>query len=46
MVRVSRYFPLFFEEEKIRNLMEEVTKYELKEVLQNFQIDKIPRTDG
>jgi hypothetical protein len=40
------FFPIFVNEEDSRNLMEEVFEEELKEVLCNFQKEKIPGMDG
>jgi hypothetical protein len=46
IVRISLYFPRFFEEEENRALMEEISKEEMKEVLHSFQKDKISGLDG
>ena len=46
VIRTAQLFPRFVEEDDNLSLMEEVTKGELKEVLQSFQKDKSPGPDG
>jgi hypothetical protein len=46
IVQLALFFPRFVEEVDNRELMEEVTKEELKEVIHSFQKDKSPGPDG
>jgi hypothetical protein len=46
IVRMDLFFPRFVGEDENKSLIEEVTEEELKEVLHNFQKDKIPGPDG
>jgi hypothetical protein len=46
IIQIVDMFPRFAEEVDNGNLMEEVSKEELKEVIHSFQHDKSPRPDG
>eukprot|EP01018_Ginkgo_biloba_P020280 Gb_31029 [translate_table: standard] len=46
VLKLTIFFPSFVSEEDNRRMMEEVSKDELKEVLDSFQKDKRPRLDG
>jgi hypothetical protein len=46
IVQLALFFPRFVDEVDNRELMEEVTEEELKEVLHSFQKDKSPDPDG
>lgn len=46
IIQITHMFPRFAEEIDNGNLMEEVSKEELKEVLHSFQHDKSPGPDG
>ena len=46
IIWITQPFPRFVEEGDTKELMEEVSQDELKEVLHRFQKDKSPRPDG